>query len=68
MRFALICIIQPLPVSVFNSFRMHGGSLITSINRVKTMSVDLKFTIIMVSGGKRETRVDVDGRIISTGS
>lgn len=68
MRFALICIIQPLPASVFNSFRMHGGSLITSINRVKTMSVDLKFTIIMVSGGKRETRVGVDGRIISTGS
>ena len=68
MRFALICIIQQLPASVFNSFRMHGGSLITSINRVKTMSVDLKFTIIMVSGSKRETRVDVDGRIISTGS
>lgn len=68
MRFALICIIQALPASVFNSFRMHGGSLITSINRVKTMSVDLKFTIIMFSGGKRETRVDVDGRIISTGS
>ena len=33
-----------------------------------TKIVDLKFPTIVVSGGKRETRVDVDGRIISTRS